>query len=274
MKYVILGGVAAGTKAAAKLKRLDRKAEVKIFTKSRDISYAGCGLPYYIGGDIPTREELIVNSPEKYAGMTGAQVETGCEAVGIDSGKKLVSVRTEDGSVFEESYDKLIIATGAAPFVPDVEGVSLAGVFCVRTPDDAVAIRAYAEKNNCRRAVVCGAGFIGLEVAENLLSLKMDVTVIDAASQIMPNAFDEEMAGYAKKQLKASGMRILTSAALKGIGGEGHVERVTIDNGVLPADLVILAIGVRPATGFLEGCGLEMFKGTQTEIRQMKQSLA
>ena len=262
MKYVILGGVAAGTKAAAKLKRLDRKAEVKIFTKSRDISYAGCGLPYYIGGDIPTREELIVNSPEKYAGMTGAQVETGCEAIGIDSGKKLVSVRTEDGSVFEESYDKLIIATGAAPFVPDVEGVSLAGVFCVRTPDDAVAIRAYAEKNNCRRAVVCGAGFIGLEVAENLLSLKMDVTVIDAAPQIMPNAFDEEMAGYAKKQLKASGMRILTSAALKGIGGEGHVERVTIDNGVLPADLVILAIGVRPATGFLEGCGLEMFKGT------------
>ena len=273
MKYVILGGVAAGTKAAATLKRLDRKAEVKIFTKSRDISYAGCGLPYYIGGDIPTREELIVNSPEKYAGMTGAQVETGCEAIGIDSGKKLVSVRTEDGSVFEESYDKLIIATGAAPFVPDVEGVSLAGVFCVRTPDDAVAIRAYAEKNNCRRAVVCGAGFIGLEVAENLLSLKMDVTVIDAAPQIMPNAFDEEMAGYAKKQLKASGMRILTSAALKGIEGEGHVERVTIDNGVLPADLVILAIGVRPATGFLEGCGLEMFKGTILVDENLKTNL-
>ncbi|MDE6974304.1 MAG: FAD-dependent oxidoreductase, partial [Lachnospiraceae bacterium] len=133
MKYVIIGGVAAGTKAAAKLKRLDRQAEVKIFTKSEDISYAGCGLPYYIGGDISTREELIVNSPAKYAGLTGAQVQTGCEAVGLDSAKKQVTIKKSSGEIFEESYDKLIIATGAAPFVPPVEGVSLPGVFCVRT---------------------------------------------------------------------------------------------------------------------------------------------
>ena len=113
MKYVILGGVAAGTKAAAKLKRLDRQAKVQIFTKGADISYAGCGLPYYIGGDIASREELIVNSPEKYAGLTGAQVQTGCEAVGVESGRKAVSIRRTDGSVFEETYDRLIIATGA-----------------------------------------------------------------------------------------------------------------------------------------------------------------
>jgi len=111
MKYVILGGVAAGTKAAAKLKRLDRQAEVKIFTKSTDISYAGCGLPYYIGGDIPSREGLIVNSPEKYAGLTGAQVQTGCEAIGLDSAEKKVSIRRADGTEFTEDYDKLIIAT-------------------------------------------------------------------------------------------------------------------------------------------------------------------
>ena len=215
MKYVIIGGVAAGTKAAAKLKRLDRRAEVKIFTKSADISYAGCGLPYYIGGDISAREELIVNSPEKYAGLTGAVVRTGCEAVGLDAGEKKVSFRSADGAVFEEGYDRLIIATGAVPFVPPVEGKDLPGVFCVRTPDDAVAIRAYAEERKCRRAVVCGAGFIGLEVAENLLGLKMDVTVIDAAPQIMPNAFDREMADFAKRKLKAGGMRILTSVSLK-----------------------------------------------------------
>lgn len=273
MKYVIIGGVAAGTKAAAKLKRLDRQAEVKIFTKSTDISYAGCGLPYYIGGDIPTREELIVNSPEKYAGLTGAQVQTGCEAVRLDSGKKQVSIRKEDGTVFEESYDKIIIATGAAPFVPPVEGTGLPGVFCVRTPDDAVAIRAYAQENKCRKAVVCGAGFIGLEVAENLAALKMDVTVIDAASQIMPNAFDEEMAGYAKRQLKAAGMRVLTSVSLKGINGTDHAESVLTDNGVLPADLVILAIGVRPATGFLADSGLEMFKGTILVDEALKTNL-
>ena len=262
MKYVILGGVAAGTKAAAKLKRLDRQAEVLIFTKSADISYAGCGLPYYIGGDIASREELIVNSPEKYAGLTGAKVQIGCEAIGVESGRKEVSIRRTDGSVFVETYDKLIIATGAAPFVPPVDGVGLAGAFCVRTPDDAVAIREYAEVNKCRKAVVCGAGFIGLEVAENLAAMNMEVTVIDAAPQIMPNAFDEDMAGYAKRQLKANGMRVLTSVSLKGINGEKHVESVNTDSGVLPADIVILAIGVRPATAFLNDSGIEMFKGT------------
>lgn len=262
MKYVILGGVAAGTKAAAKLKRLDRQAEVLIFTKGADISYAGCGLPYYIGGDIASREELIVNSPEKYAGLTGAKVQIGCEAVGVESDRKEVSIRRTDGSVFVETYDKLIIATGAAPFVPLVDGVGLAGAFCVRTPDDAVAIREYAEVNKCRRAVVCGAGFIGLEVAENLAAMNMEVTVIDAAPQIMPNAFDEDMAGYAKRQLKASGMRVLTSVSLKGISGKDHVESVDTDCGALQADIVILAIGVRPATAFLKDSGIEMFKGT------------
>ncbi|MDE6984891.1 MAG: FAD-dependent oxidoreductase, partial [Lachnospiraceae bacterium] len=273
MKYVILGGVAAGTKAAAKLKRLDRQAEVEIFTKSTDISYAGCGLPYYISGDIATREELIVNSPEKYAGLTGAKVQTGCEAVGVDSGKKQVSIRRADGSVFSEAYDKLIIATGAAPFVPPVEGTGLAGAFCVRTPDDAVAIRAYAEANNCRRAVVCGAGFIGLEVAENLAAMHMEVTVIDAASQIMPNAFDADMAGYAKRQLKAGGMRVLTSVSLKGINGASHVESVETDNGTLPADIVILAIGVRPATAFLNDSGIELFKGTVVVDENMQTNI-
>lgn len=273
MKYVILGGVAAGTKAAAKLKRLDRQAEVKIFTKGADISYAGCGLPYYIGGDIPSREGLIVNSPAKYSGLTGAQVQTGCEAVGVDSAAKQVSIRCADGAEFKESYDRLIIATGAAPFVPPVEGVGLNGVFCVRTPDDAVGIREYAEKNHCRRAVVCGAGFIGLEVAENLAAMKMEVTVIDAASQIMPNAFDEEMAGYAKRQLKQSGMRILTSVSVTGISGDGRAQGVETDNGTLPADLVILAIGVRPATGFLSDSGIEMIKGAVVVDENLRTNL-
>ena len=262
MRYVILGGVAAGTKAAAKLKRCDRQAEVKVFTKGTDISYAGCGLPYYIGGDIPDRESLIVNSPEKYAALTGAQVFTGSEAVGVDWGKKTVSFRKASGESFEETYDKLIIATGAVPFVPPVEGTGLEGVFCVRTPDDAVQAREYIQKNHCRRAVVCGAGFIGLEVAENLMVQGLEVTVIDAASQIMPNAFDAEMADYAKRQLKAAGMRVFVSTSLKGIKGSGRAEAVETDNGLIPADLVILAIGVRPATGFLADSGLEMFKGT------------
>ncbi|WP_289302407.1 FAD-dependent oxidoreductase [Sporofaciens musculi] len=262
MKYVILGGVAAGTKAAAKLKRCDRTADVKVYTKGADISYAGCGLPYYIGGDIPNREGLIVNTPKRYSGLTGAEVFTGFEATGIDSASKTVSLKNGSGEAFTEAYDKLIIATGAVPFVPYVEGRELPGVFCVRTPDDAVAARAYIDEHKCQKAVVCGAGFIGLEVAENLMAQGLQVTVIDAAPQIMPNAFDEEMADYAKKQLRLAGMRILTSTSLTGIEGNGKAKKVVTDNGAFDADMVILAIGVRPATGFLADSGLEMFKGT------------
>lgn len=273
MKYVILGGVAAGTKAAAKLKRCDRNAVVKIYTKGKDISYAGCGLPYYIGGDIPSREGLIVNTPQKYAGLTSVDVSVGCEATNIDSAAKTVCLKNDSGETFTDTYDKLIIATGAVPFIPSVNGIDLPGVFCVRTPDDAVAIRDYAENEKCRRAVVCGAGFIGLEVAENLMAQGMEVTVIDAASQIMPNAYDEEMADYAKKQLKAAGMRILTSTSLKRIEGDGKAEKVITETGALYADLVILAIGVRPATGFLADSGIEMVKGTILVDHQMQTNL-
>ena len=272
MKYLILGGVAAGTKAAAKLKRCDRNAEVCVYTKSTDISYAGCGLPYYIGGEIPGREDLIVNTPEKYAGLTGVSVFTACEATAIDSIAKKVSFQ-KGTETFTESYDKLIISTGAKPFVPDVQGKDLPGVFCVRTPDDAVQARAYIEENKCRKAVVCGAGFIGLEVAENLLAQGLQVVVIDAAPQITPNAFDEEMAGYLRKQLKQAGMRVHVSTTLRGINGTEKAVSVDTNNGVFEADIVIMAIGVRPATEFLKDSGLEMFKGTILVDNQMKTNL-
>lgn len=134
MKVLVIGGVAAGTKAAAKLKRLNRDAQVKILTKSKDVSYAGCGLPYYISGMIPTRDQLIVNTPEKFSGLTGAEVVTGVEAVGLDAEQKTLSVRGEDGAVYQEGYDKLVIATGASPVVPKLDGCDLPGVFTMRTP--------------------------------------------------------------------------------------------------------------------------------------------
>lgn len=266
MNYLIVGGVAAGTKAAAKIKRCDRSADVRVITRDADISYAGCGLPYYIGGGIATRDELIVNTPAKYEGLTGVHVETGVEATGLDAQAKLVSVRRADGTVGSEPYDKLVIATGAAPFVPPVAGTDLAGVFCVRTPDDAEGIRAYVEANGCRSAVVVGAGFIGLEVAENLAARGLSITVIDAADQIMPNAYDPEMAAWATRQLKASGWRVMTSTPLTGIrAGEGEAAGraagVETPNGALPADIVVLAIGIRPATAWLDGSGIEMLKG-------------
>lgn len=263
MKVVVIGGVAAGTKAAAKLKREQKDAQVVIYTKGQDISYAGCGLPYYLGGDIPDRDGLIVNTPQKYAGLTGVQVHTGQEAVGVDAKAKIVTLRSVDtGTEYTESYDKLILAVGAEPFVPDLPGTELPGVFRMRTPDDAIAARAYAEQNDCRRAVVVGGGFIGLEVAENLMAKGISVTVVDMASQLMPNIFDPEMAGYAKRKMQEAGLRILTGTGLKSITGTDKATGITTDRGAIPADMVVMAIGIRPATGFLQDSGLDMFKGT------------
>ena len=263
MNVIVIGGVAAGTKAAAKLKRENRNANVTIYTKSRDISYAGCGLPYYVGGSIETREELIVNTPEKYRSLTGVEVVTATEALQVDAQAKKVQFRSLDsGEVREADYDRLILAVGAEPFVPGVPGVTLPGVYTMRTPDDAIGLRAYVEENRCRSAVVVGGGFIGLEIAENLTAKGLSVTVVDMADQLMPNIFDPEMADYVRRNLQSKGMRIRTGTALKGITGTEKAAGVETSAGVLPADVVVLAIGVRPATGFLASSGLEMFKGT------------
>ena len=258
MNIVVIGGVAAGTKAAAKLLRQDRTAQVTVYTKSTDISYAGCGLPYYVGGDIETRDELIVNTPERYMGLTGAQVKTGMEATKVDPAAKTVTFA--NGEVV--SYDKLVIATGAAPFVPNVPGKDLPGVFTMRTPDDAIGLRSYVDENKCRSAVVVGAGFIGLEIAENLLKKGLKVTVVDMASQVMPNLFDAEVADYIRRQLQAKGIRVVTGAGLEMVLGGEKATGIRTAVGGFEGDVVVMAIGVRPATAFLNDSGVEMFKGT------------
>lgn len=258
MNIVVIGGVAAGTKTAAKLMRQDRSAKVTVFTKGKDISYAGCGLPYYVGGSIETREELIVNTPAKYTGLTGVEVRTEMEAVSVDPAAKTVTFANGE----TVSYDKLVIATGAVPFVPNVAGTELPGVFTMRTPDDAIGLRAYVDENRCRSAVIVGGGFIGLEIAENLMAKGLKVTVVDMASQVMPNLFDAEVADYIRRQLQARGMRIVTGAGLEEVLGGDRVTGIRTGVGSFEGDVVVLAIGVRPATGFLNGSGIEMNRGT------------
>lgn len=258
MKVVVIGGVAAGTKTAAKLKRENRAAEVTVYTKGQDISYAGCGLPYYVGGSIESRDELIVNTPAKYTGLTGVAVRTGMEAVGLDPTAKTVAFANGESVC----YDKLVIATGAVPFVPNVAGKELPGVFTMRTPDDAVGLRAYIEQKQCRTAVVVGGGFIGLEIAENLLAKGLKVTVVDMASQVMPNLFDAEVADLIRKKLQAKGIRVVTGAGLEEITGAQSATGIRTGIGSFAGEVVVLAIGVRPATGFLNGSGIEMNRGT------------
>ncbi|MGM9558397.1 MAG: FAD-dependent oxidoreductase [Oscillospiraceae bacterium] len=263
MDVIVIGGVAAGTKAAAKLLRQDRSANVTVYTKSQDISYAGCGLPYYVGGSIASRDELIVNTPQKYAALTGAHVKTGMEAIGVDAASKTVTFRSlATGEESLAHYDSLILATGAEPFVPDVPGKDLPGVFTMRAPDDATGLRAYVKDNACRSAVVVGCGFIGLEIAENLMAQGLQVTALDMANQVLPNLFDTEMADYIRRELQKKGLRVVLGAALEQITGEARATGVRTSVGAVSGDVVVLAIGVRPATGFLADTGLEMNKGT------------
>ena len=272
MKVLVIGAVAAGTKAAAKLKREDRSIGVKILTKGKDISYAGCGLPYYIGEIIPTRDELIVNTPGKFSALTGTEVVTGAEVVEVDFARKKV-LYIRDSSSQEESYDKLIIATGAENIIPPVNGVDLEGVFSLRTPDDAEAIRAYAKREDVRSVVIAGAGFIGLEVAENLKREGLSVSVIDMAKSIMPSALDEEMAAWAEKRIKEAGIRVLTSTRLESISGEAKVSVLKTDKAELKTDMVVLALGVRPCTSFLKNSPLEMEKGAIVVDEHMRTNI-
>ena len=255
MKVVVLGGVAAGTKVAAKLKRENRDNEVVIYTKEKEISYAGCGLPYYIGGAIENRESLVVNTPQKYSSLTGVEVKIEMEAVSVDKDNKTVSFKNGECV----SFDKLIIATGASPIKPDVEGVDKEGVFTLRSVDDAASIRSYAE--SVKRAVVVGASFIGLEVAENLKAKGLDVTVVDMASQVLPGLFDPDMALYAKKEIQKTGIKIVLGAKLEAITGGEKAEGVKTNVGSINGDMVVLALGVKPNTAFVSDLGLEMEKG-------------
>ncbi len=274
MKVLILGGVAAGTKVAAKLKREDRSCEVTVLTRGRDISYAGCGLPYYVGGVIGERSQLIVNTPESFAGLTGAQVKTLTEAVAVHPDRHVVEAKDlTTGETAEYAYDRLVIATGASPFVPPVPGLDLKNVFVMRTPDDAEALRAAAASGEIRRAVVAGGGFIGLEVAENLSARGVKVTVIDFAPHVLPNFLDPELSGFVEDKMAEEGVMPMTGVTLEGAEGEGKVQKVLTSRRAIRADALVLAIGVRPNTAFLEGSGIEMFKGTILTDGHLRTSL-
>ena len=266
MKVLVIGGVAAGTKVAAKLKRLDRGDEVRILTLSKDISYAGCGLPYYVGDLIHDRSELVVNTPEKYTALTGAEVETEVEVTKIDRAAKTVTAtdhKTNETRTYD--YDKLVIATGASPIVPPVEGIHLENVFVVRTPDDAVAIREAIETQGIKRAVVAGAGFIGMEMAENLHEKGIRTTVIDMAPQIMP-PFDPEMAEYAENHLADQGIMCFTGTTLEAVLGEEKVEKVKTSRKAYKADALILALGIRANTAFLADSGIEQMPNRTIKV--------
>ena len=192
----VLIEVAAGTKVAAKLKRENHDCEVTILTKSKDISYAGCGIPYYVGSIIPNRNQLIVNTPESFSELTGVSVLTQVEVTKVNPSDKTVdAINLKTNQPLKYEYDKLVIASGAQAISPPFDGINLKNVFLVRTPDDGEALRSAVEAGDIKRAVVVGGGYVGLEVAENLFSQGVRVTIIDMAKHILPG-FDKEISEY------------------------------------------------------------------------------
>ncbi|WP_132243105.1 FAD-dependent oxidoreductase [Marinisporobacter balticus] len=257
-KIVVIGGVAAGTKTAAKIKRENSKAEVVIITKDAHISYAGCGLPYYIGGVIEEERELVVKTPEDFKLVTGIDVFTKHEAVKINKEEKNVEVKdltTEEMKIFP--YDKLILATGATPFVPPIEGKNLSGVFSVRTVSDALKIREMVDNGAVKKAVVVGGGFIGLEVAENLHERGIGVALVELIDHILP-PFDEEVALYAQNYMCEEGINIYTREKVLSLVGDEKVKKVVTDKREIEADLVIMSVGVRPNINIAKEIGVEI----------------
>lgn len=264
-KVLVIGAVAAGTKTAAKLKRENPNFDITVITKDEYISYAGCGLPYYIGGVIEEKKELVVKTPEDFKLITGIDVLINHEAIDIDKENKKVKVKVlATGEVKDFHYDKLVIATGASPFVPPIEGIDLERVFTLRRVEDALAIREAVESGEIKKAVVVGGGFIGLETAENLFDRNIEVSIVELAPHILPG-FDEEIALYAQNYMTEKGVNILTSEKAVSIKGKGKVEKVVTDKREIEADLVIMSVGVKPNVGLAKKLGIEI--GTTRAIK-------
>lgn len=258
MKCVIIGGVAGGATAAVRLRRIDEHAEIILFEKGAYISYANCGLPYYIGGVIEDRDNLFVQTPESFGHLFNLDVRVKSEITRIDRTKKLVEVRNEKGNTYTESYDKLLISTGALPVVPPLPGINSSGVFTLRNVEDTDAIKSYLENHKVNRAIVVGGGFIGLEMAENLYELGITVSIVEMAPQVMAPV-DFSMASFDHAHMKQKGIGLYLGKAVKAISQNSEILNISLDSGErLEADMVLLSIGVRPNTSLAVDAGLEI----------------
>ena len=259
MKVVIVGGVAGGATAAARIRRLDEQAEIVVFERSAYISYANCGLPYYIGGVIEDAGELTLQTPESFFTRFRVQIKVLHEVTAIHPDRKTVSVTNlQTGERFEESYDKLLLSPGAKPTQPRFPGADSDRLFTLRTVEDTLRIRAYIDEHHPRSAVLAGGGFIGLELAENLRELGMDVTIVQKPMHLM-TPFDADMAALIHGEMRRHGVKLALGHTVEGFAQrDGGMDVLLQDAAPLHADMVILAIGVTPDTGLAKDAGLEL----------------
>ncbi len=258
MKTLIVGGVAGGASAAARLRRLSEDMEIVLVERGRYTSYANCGLPYYIGNEIKEQADLIVQPTQALRDDFNLDIRTETEAYALDAKSKQIWLRNmKTGETYAETYDKLVLSPGAKPIVPPFEGSKLERVYTLRDVPDAVQIRSYLENHAPKSVVVCGAGYIGVELAENLVNQGLKVTLVDMASHVIP-PLDAEIAQSVQIQLKAHGVTLKLNSGVRGIKQAGEGLSVQLDGEAIEADMVFLCIGVRPDTDWLKDSGLKM----------------
>ena len=259
MKVVIVGGVAGGASAAARLRRLDESAEIIMFERGEYISFANCGLPYYIGGEITKKSALTLQTPQSFNARFNVDVRVNSEVTSIDPKAKTVTVRSKDRGEYTESYDKLILSPGAAPIRPPMEGADNARVFTLRNIPDTIKIREYVEEEFPASAVVVGGGYIGVEMAENLKNAGVAVTIVELADHVIA-PLDYDMACDVHRYLKEKGVGLILKNGVQAIKEEGGKLKLTLSDGEIETDMVIMAVGVRPDTALAKDAGLELNK--------------
>ncbi len=255
MKIIVIGAVAAGTSAAAKARRNSEDAEIVVYEKDRFISYSGCGMPYHIGGVVENAEELTPRDPAFFKGKYNVDILTRHEVLALSPSNKCVTVKNlETGEVFEDHYDKLVIATGARASVPPIKGADGAHVFTLRSIGDMLRIKAFIRENRPKSAAIIGTGFIGLEMCENLKALGIEVSLIEKLPQVTPG-LDADMAAYAQDHIEKSGVPVLTNASASEITDVG----VSLADGrEIPADMVLVSAGIRPNTELAAAAGIAL----------------
>lgn len=258
-KIIIVGGVAGGATAAARIRRLDEQAEIIVFERSGFVSYANCGLPYYIGGVIQDKEELTLQTPENFLERFRIDVRVRHEVTALHPDKKTVSVKNlKTGEEFEENYDKLLLSPGARPVQPNLPGVGIDNLFTLRTVEDTLRIREFVLKEKPKSAVLAGGGYIGLEVAENLRELGMDVTIVQRPNQVL-NPLDYEMATFVHAKMREKGIHLMLGHSVEGFEQKDGKTMVILKDGEpLKTDMVILAIGVAPDTRLAKDAGISL----------------